>query len=100
MNANITLEKLGHELNKEQANLSCALAWFAARGYFGSLLENLASDLSGSEEASTEFHSGILAHSKRLGGLEAEVRWYLLVTHGSSHPVLQIRKIKESKNHM
>jgi len=83
--ANMSLEKLGIELDKERARLARALGDFAAGGSFETTLHSLADNLTGFE-ASLEFYPEILTYSKRLERLEAEVCRSLLV-RDLTHPV-------------
>lgn len=80
------LEELGIELDKERTKLAQALGDFAADGSFEATLHSLAGNLNGLEETSFEFYTQILAYSKRLEQLEAEVCRSLLVRY-LAHPV-------------
>lgn len=71
---NASLEKLGAELDKEREKLAQVMGGFVAGGPFETTLHSLTDNLTGLEEASVEFHSQMLTYSKRLEGLEKEVR--------------------------
>jgi hypothetical protein len=70
---NANLEKLGTDLDKEREKLAQSLGGFALGGSFETTLHSLTGNLAGLAEASIEFYPQILAYSKRLESLEAEV---------------------------
>ena len=90
--SNANLEKLGAELDEERTKLARALGEFGLGQSFEVILHDLANNLTELEEASVEFSPQILAYSKRLERLEAEVCRSLF-----AHPVTSLIQFDRSE---